>query len=102
MQMRRSKIHAREILDRIAAIEAKPPVKLTPEEERLLAEAEAMNDGTTISHEELFAQLEARDRAKAESRVTLRHPLSLKAKLEKLADNEGVSLNQYMLYKLAN
>ncbi len=47
-----------DILNKIAAIEAKPPVELTEEEERSLAEAEAMNDGTTISHEELFSELE--------------------------------------------
>ena len=94
-----------EILDRIAAIEARPPVELTEEEKRSLAEAEAMNDGTTISHEELFAELEAQDRqegiSKCSARVTLRIPSSLHYKLKEEALREGVSLNQYALYKLA-
>ena len=68
-----------DILDRIAAIEAKPPVELTEEEERSLTEAEAMNDGTTISHEELFSELEEQDRQeeiqKCSARVTILHLL---------------------------
>ncbi|MBP3752408.1 MAG: hypothetical protein J6H20_07275, partial [Pyramidobacter sp.] len=64
-----------EILDRIAAIEARPPVELTEEDERSLAQAEAMNDGTTISHDELFSELEERDRQeeiqKCSARLTI-------------------------------
>ncbi len=94
-----------DILDRIAAIEAKPPVELTEEEERSLAEAEAMNDGTTISHEELFSELEEQDRQeeiqKCSARMTIQIPRSLHYRLKKEALREGVSLNQYALYKLA-
>ena len=94
-----------EILDRIAAIEARPPVELTEEDERLLAQAEAMNDGTTISHDELFSELEERDRQeeiqKCSARLTIQIPRSLHYKLREAALREGVSLNQYALYKLA-
>ena len=94
-----------DILDRIVAIEAKPPVELTEEEERSLTEAEAMNDGTTISHEELFSELEEQDRQeeiqKCSARMTIQIPRSLHYRLKKEALREGVSLNQYALYKLA-
>ena len=94
-----------EILDRIAEIEARPPVELTEKEERSLAQAEAMNDGTTISHEELFSELEERDRQeeiqKCSVQLTIQIPRSLHYKLKEEALREGVSLNQYALYKLA-
>ncbi|MBR0107705.1 MAG: toxin-antitoxin system HicB family antitoxin [Pyramidobacter sp.] len=94
-----------EILDRIAEIEARPPVELTEEDERSLAQAEAMNDGTTISHDELFSELEERDRQeeiqKCSAQLTIQIPRSLHYKLKEEALREGVSLNQYALYKLA-
>lgn len=85
-----------EIERRFAEINARPPEKLTPEEESTLAAAEAMDDGTTVTLEELKEQLE-----RYSGKVVLRMPRSLHKSLKEAAAVEGVSLNQYILYKLA-
>ena len=62
----------------------------------MLAEAEEMDDGTTITLEELKRNLEGYS-----GKLVLRIPRSLHRELKEAAEIEGVSLNQYMLYKLA-
>lgn len=85
-----------DIRRRIARIDARPAEELTPEERASLDAAEAMDDGTTIALEELKLQLD-----EYSGRVVLRIPRSLHKTLKDAAAVEGVSLNQYMLYKLA-
>lgn len=85
-----------ELERRRAEIDARPAVRLTQEEADSLAEAEAVNDGTSVSLEEFKQSLE-----EYSGRLVLRIPRSLHRELKKAAEIEGVSLNQYMLYKLA-
>ncbi|WOL39575.1 toxin-antitoxin system HicB family antitoxin [Pyramidobacter sp. YE332] len=85
-----------DIRRRIARIDAQPAEELTPEERASLDAAEAMDDGTTIALEELKLQLD-----EYSGRIVLRIPRSLHKTLKDAAAVEGVSLNQYMLYKLA-
>lgn len=85
-----------EIERRFAEIGAQEPEALTPEEEASLAEAEAMDDGSTVTLEEYKRQLE-----EYSGRLVLRIPRSLHKSLKEAAKLEGVSLNQYMLYKLS-
>lgn len=87
---------SKEIERRFAEIDAREPEKLTPEEEDSLAKAEVMDDGTTVSLEELKESLE-----EYSGKLVLRIPRSLHRSLKEAAAIEGVSLNQYMLYKLA-
>ncbi len=93
--MRHKELTMEEIERRIAAINAKGAVELTPEEAAALAEAEAEDDGTTITLDEYKAQHEP------SGKLMLRIPRSLHRTLKEAAKMEGVSLNQYMLYKLA-
>lgn len=86
-----------EIEKRIAAITAKEPEYLTPEEEASLSAAESMDDGTTISLDDLKRELEDYS-----GRLVLRIPRSLHKALKEAAKIEGVSLNQYMIYKLSH
>lgn len=85
-----------EIERRFAEISAQELEALTPEEEASLAEAEAMDDGSTVTLEEYKRQLE-----EYSGRLVLRIPRSLHKSLKEAAKLEGVSLNQYMLYKLS-
>ncbi len=85
-----------ELERRRAEIDAAPAVRLTLGEADSLAEAEAVNDGTSVSLEEFKRGLEDYS-----GRLVLRIPRSLHRELKKAAEIEGVSLNQYMLYKLA-
>lgn len=62
----------------------------------MLAEAESIDDGTTVSLEQFNRDLE-----EYSGRLVLRIPRSLHKELKEQAAREGVSLNQYMLYKLA-
>lgn len=92
-----NELTAAELERRMAAINARTPEILTPEEEASLAAAEAMDDGTTISLEEMKRELE-----EYSGRLVLRIPRSLHKLLKQEAEIEGVSLNQYMLYKLSH
>lgn len=92
----KSNLSAEEIERRFAEINAKTPEYLTEEESASLAKAEAINDGTTVSLEEFRRSLEDYS-----GRLVLRIPRSLHKLLKEEADIEGVSLNQYMLYKLS-
>ncbi|EEX48688.1 toxin-antitoxin system HicB family antitoxin [Jonquetella anthropi] len=85
-----------DIQRRIAQINAQPAEELTPEEQASLDAAMAMDDGTAVTLEELKQQLD-----NYSGRIVLRVPRSLHKKLKDEASVEGVSLNQYMLYKLA-
>ena len=89
-------LDADEIQRRFAEIDAKEPEVLNPEEEASLAAAEAMDDSTTVSLEALKQELE-----EYSGRLVLRIPRSLHKELKQAAAIEGVSLNQYMLYKLS-
>ena len=94
--MKKMKMSAKEIERRFAEINAREPELLTAEEEDSLAKAEAMDDGTAISLEELKESLE-----EYSGKLVLRIPRSLHRSLKEAAAVEGVRLNQYMLYKLA-
>lgn len=85
-----------EIEKRFAQIDALEPEALSAEDAASLAAAEAMDDGSTVSLEELRRELE-----EYSGKMVLRIPRSLHRELKKAAEVEGVSLNQYMLYKLA-
>lgn len=85
-----------ELERRRAEIDALPAEQLTPEEAASLQEAEAMDDGTTVTLEEFKQSLE-----EYSGKLVLRIPRSLHKSLKEAAAMEGVSLNQYMLYKLA-
>lgn len=85
-----------EIEQRFAAINAREPEILTPDEEASLVRAEAMDDGTTVSLEALKRELEDYS-----GKLVLRLPRSLHKALKEAASIEGVSLNQYMIYKLS-
>ena len=87
---------ASELDARLAAINAREPETLSEEEAASLAEAEAMDDGTTVSLEALKRELDG-----FSGRLVLRIPKSLHQLLKEEADVEGVSLNHYMLYKLS-
>lgn len=85
-----------EIEARFAEINAREPEELTEAEAASLAEAEAMDDGSSVSLEEFMKGLEDYS-----GKLVLRIPRSLHKQLKEQAAVEGVSLNQYMLYKLA-
>ena len=87
---------AADIEKRFAEINAREPEKLNEAEAAALAEAESMDDGTTVSLDQLRHELEDYS-----GRLVLRIPRSLHKLLKQEADIEGVSLNQYMLYKLS-
>ena len=78
-----------ELEQRFAEINAREPEELT-------AEAEAMDDGSSVSLDAFKAELEGYS-----GKLVLRIPRSLHKHLKEEAEIEGVSLNQYMLYKLS-
>lgn len=65
-------------------------------DQAMLAEASVADDGSTVSLEEFRKSLE-----EYSGRLVLRIPRSLHKSLKESAEAEGVSLNQYMLYKLS-
>lgn len=85
-----------EIERRFAEINAKTPEYLTEDETASLAAAEAINDGTTVRLEDFRRSLDDYS-----GKLVLRIPRSLHKLLKEEAEVEGVSLNQYMLYKLS-
>lgn len=86
-----------EIEQRFAQIDARPAEVLTPEDAAALAAAEAENDGSTMTLEEFKQSLEDYS-----GKLVIRLPRSLHKELKEAAAVEGVSLNQYMIYKLAH
>ena len=85
-----------EFTRRMAEIDARPVKTMTLEEEASLAAAEAMDDGTSVTLEELKEQL-----SPYSGRIVLRIPRSLHKSLKEATQLEEVSLNQYILYKLS-
>lgn len=73
-----------------------------PEEEpdeldlAMLAEAQEINDGSTITLEEFQKNV-----GDYSGKLNIRIPRSLHRRLSQEAKDDGVSLNQYILYKLA-
>lgn len=96
MSMSKKRLTRDEIEARFAEIDAMPAEALTPEEEKSLAEAEAINDGSTMTLEEFKKSLEGYS-----GRTVIRLPRSLHKRLAEAAAIEGISLNQYMIYKLS-
>ncbi|MCD8211791.1 MAG: type II toxin-antitoxin system HicB family antitoxin [Oscillospiraceae bacterium] len=84
-----------EIERRMKEINAQPEEEQTAEEAASLAAADAMDDGTTVSLEDFKKDLEDYS-----GRFVLRIPRSLHKTLKEAAAEEGVSLNQYIIYKL--
>ena len=84
-----------EIEKRFADINAQPAEVMTAEESASLAAAEAMDDGTTISLKEY------QDEREYSGKLLVRIPKELHKSLAAEAKENGVSLNQYALYKLA-
>lgn len=62
----------------------------------MIAQANAVNDKTTVSLEEYKKEL-----AEYSGKLVLRIPRSLHKMLKEAAAAEGVSLNQYLVYKLS-
>lgn len=85
-----------ELERRMEAILSRPAEEMTEAERASLAAAEAMDDGTSVSLEDFAKNLEDYS-----GRLVLRIPRSLHKSLKEQAAIEGVSLNQYMLYKLS-
>lgn len=84
-----------EIACRFADIDSRPPETLTPGEEASLAMA--MEDESAPVSLDAFRQ----DLEEYSGKLVLRIPHSLHKALKEAAEIEGVSLNQYMLYKLS-
>ncbi|MCI8414002.1 MAG: toxin-antitoxin system HicB family antitoxin [Ruminiclostridium sp.] len=62
----------------------------------MLAEAQEINDGSTITLEEFQKNV-----GDYSGKLNIRIPRSLHRRLSQEAKDDGVSLNQYILYKLA-
>lgn len=92
----KSELTPAELEKRFAVIQSRTPEELTEEEAASLAAAEAMDDGSAVSLEQLRDELDGYS-----GRLVLRIPRSLHRALKDAAKVEGVSLNQYMLYKLS-
>lgn len=74
-----------------------PVVQPDQVDKDMLAEAEAADDGSSMELESFKDSLE-----EYIGKLVLRIPRSLHKRLKEQAAVEGVSLNQYMLYKLSN
>lgn len=78
-----------------AEIDSRPPEEPTAGDLAALAEADAEDPAATLSLEEYKAQREY------SGKLALRIPKELHRYLAEAAKENGVSLNQYALYKLA-
>lgn len=94
--MKKKELTPEEIERRMAIIDAREPVEPTPDELAAIAAYKADDHSGDISLEEFRAQLEGYS-----GRLVIRLPRSLHKRLKEAAGVEGVSLNQYILYKLA-
>ena len=83
----------KELERRIAAI---PEVEPDEEDRKMLLEAAQEDDGSQVDYDDFIQGLEGYS-----GRLSVRIPRSLHKQLSELAGIEGVSLNQYVLYKLA-
>lgn len=84
----------RELEMRLAEINAREPEEPTEEDLAAIQAAEANPEYITL--EDFKREMEG-----CNGRISLRIPRSLHKKLKESAAVEGVSLNQYVLYKLA-
>ena len=84
-----------EIKARFAEIDAMKPEEPTPEDLAAFAEADAENPEDSITLEEYMMRKECN------GKLVLHIPIELHIHLAELARKNGVSLNQYALYKLA-
>lgn len=84
------------------ASEFQKKLNTLPEEEpdeldlAMLAQAQEVNDGTTVTLEEFQKSI-----GDYSGKLNIRIPRSLHRRLSQEAKADGVSLNQYILYKLA-
>lgn len=85
-----------EIEKRFAEIDALPAEEPDEADLTALAEAERLNDGTTVTLEEFKQTM-----GECSGKLNIRIPRSLHQRLREEAKADGVSLNQYILYKLA-
>lgn len=85
-----------EIEKRFAEIDALPAEEPDEIDLAMMAEAEAMDDGTTVTLEEFKQSVQ-----ECSGKLNIRIPRSLHLRLREEAKEDGVSLNQYILYKLA-
>lgn len=92
----RKQLSESDIEKRFSEINSLEPEKLTADEDRALEAAQAINDGSTVSLDDYVSDLEAYS-----GRLVLRIPRSLHKSLKERAAAEGISLNQYLIYKLA-
>lgn len=81
---------------RFAEIDALPPEQPTAADLTAIAAAEAEDTAQAVGLEEYRSSLE-----EYSGKLVIRIPRSLHKELKAAAEIEGVSLNQYMLYKLA-
>ena len=86
---------AEELQKRLAEIEKREPEVPTPEDLAAMAEADAEDPAGTVTLEEY------RNQREYSGRLMLRIPKELHRELAEAAKANGVSLNQYALYKLA-
>lgn len=84
------------IEERLAEINAREPEEPTTRDLHALAKAEKEGIESAIPLDDFVKQLEG-----FSGKFVLRLPRSLHRKLKLEADAEGVSLNQYVIYKLA-
>jgi len=82
-----------DLLQKLASI---PEVIPDAEDLRMIEEAKKINDGSMVPMDVFMASLEGYS-----GRMLLRMPKSLHKRLIEEARGEGVSLNQYALYKLS-
>ena len=85
-----------EMIKKLEAINATAPAELDEIDSAMLAEAEAMGDDSIVPLDEFMESLEGYG-----GKILLRIPKSLHKRLANEAHIEGVSLNQYALYKLS-
>ena len=72
-----------------------PEVAPDSVDKAMLANAQVVNDGTTVDMDDLKNALEF------SGRLNIRIPKTLHCRLSREARQDGVSLNQYIIYKLA-
>ena len=85
-----------EMKKKLATINAVEPVEPDEIDLAMISEAEAMDDGSHVELEAFMKSLEGYG-----GKILLRVPKSLHKRLAAEASMEGVSLNQYALYKLS-
>ena len=79
-------------INKLAGIQVAEPDDL---DLQMLSGIERASDATTIPYEQL------RDEVEYSGKISLRLPRTLHKELSERAKREGVSLNQYAVYKLA-